>query len=1105
MPKLIQPASPTSVVLRLKLMDSTSTTGAGKTGLTSGTAGLAIHTMRLNESVPVSYYVSGGTIQDISTLGTYAAPAANSCRFKEVNSTLLPGVYELHLADSRFTSQGLIVSLNGATGLAQADFEIQCQNIAADIKAWLGTAPNALVSGRVDAIIGAVASGVDVATQTSLTNTYNRIGTPISGSISQDIQNLSTSVVAGVPQNFLATSGVLTNGTNVSGSYLNTQVINNAYWLTAPSATALGGYGLDQKVYFNVGSTRVSQISVAGRFQNATGSTRSVDVWAYNYQTSAYDSISNTVIRINHSTTDQIYSYTLLSQHQNNAGDCIIRFTSTSTNTGDRFYFDQILCKAVAAGATTSEIAQAVYLKMRDTVYVGGIWIDTINGVSGTDIGINGIQTNPVNNIADALTMADALNIKTLYFRPDSKVSLPSRSFDYWRFIGRGIINLNGQSINDTVFEDCEGISGTSSGQDSVFIRCVILNSTVDTSTFHNCFIRGIITSVISGSYNMVGCVDDLPGSPNPSIVCKGNNNFGMRMWSGGLNIISATSTDNVFIDGSGRIVIEASCTGGALTVRGFFPTPTRTGTMTVTETSRYDVSQPVGMVTGNVSGSVNNILNTISASVVSINDGILTSSKFGNDTTVKAIKTGQATAGAAQTITLDAAAVAIANYYNGSIIQIISGTGIGQQRTIVSYTSDFIATVDSVWITNPDNTSQFVILPSHVRCGLISTGVATAGAASTITLKTGEGYAVANYLAGSSIHIIAGTGKGQLRSILSNTAVTPTVVTVDKAWATNVDNTSVYEIYQSNDASMNSTDYGAFPANAIAATSIATGAITNAKFAAGAIDAAAIATDAIGSAEFSQAAADKIWLTTSRSITDKAGFGLSGLDASTRVVLSANQPDYAPALQSTLLAGIANISGSQAILITKSEGISGTQTIIITKVDNISADTNTIKNTQTTIISKEDSISASINLLGTPMQSGTNVLLDPNVRVVLSAGQPDYNIPTEVNVILTSAHGSGQWDAVNNTPVVLSADQPYYRPAVSGDVMTIESTVLANLIKHTDLIDGKSVDYILEAAMAMVNGNFSISGDSLTLYKRNGTDVFSVINKTTTTRTRVS
>lgn len=63
---------------------------------------------------------------------------------------------------------------------------------------------------------------------------------------------------------------------------------------------------------------------------------------------------------------------------------------------------------------------------------------------------------------------------------------------------------------------------------------------------------------------------------------------------------------------------------------------------------------------------------------------------------------------------------------------------------------------------------------------------------------------------------------------------------------------------------------------NVVTANAINTGAITNAKFAAGAIDASAIAAAAITSSEFDQTAADKVWGTTSRALTDKAGFSLA-------------------------------------------------------------------------------------------------------------------------------------------------------------------------------------------------------------------------------------
>ena len=122
----------TSVVLRVKLLDSSVATGAGLTGLTSASSGLIISTIADNEATATAYTVAASNVETITTLGTYAAPTASKCRFKEVDATNHKGVYELHFADARFAVSGaksLLVSIAGATNLAQCDFVIQLQTV----------------------------------------------------------------------------------------------------------------------------------------------------------------------------------------------------------------------------------------------------------------------------------------------------------------------------------------------------------------------------------------------------------------------------------------------------------------------------------------------------------------------------------------------------------------------------------------------------------------------------------------------------------------------------------------------------------------------------------------------------------------------------------------------------------------------------------------------------------------------------------------------------------------------------------------------------------------------------------------------------------------
>jgi hypothetical protein len=92
----------TSNIVRVFIPDNTSTTGAGLTGLTYSSTKLRIAVIRGLASAATVYAQSASTIETITTIGTYAAPTATKCRFKAVDATNFPGVYEIQFADAIF-------------------------------------------------------------------------------------------------------------------------------------------------------------------------------------------------------------------------------------------------------------------------------------------------------------------------------------------------------------------------------------------------------------------------------------------------------------------------------------------------------------------------------------------------------------------------------------------------------------------------------------------------------------------------------------------------------------------------------------------------------------------------------------------------------------------------------------------------------------------------------------------------------------------------------------------------------------------------------------------------------------------------------------------
>ena len=94
----------------------------------------------------------------------------------------------------------------------------------------------------------------------------------------------------------------------------------------------------------------------------------------------------------------------------------------------------------------------------------------------------------------------------------------------------------------------------------------------------------------------------------------------------------------------------------------------------------------------------------------------------------------GAATGGAAGTITLNAQAVATDDIYNGQLIATVSGTGKGQVRKITDYDgASKVATVNANWTTNPAAGTGYFVMQHGYAADL-----ATAAALATVDSEVG-------------------------------------------------------------------------------------------------------------------------------------------------------------------------------------------------------------------------------------------------------------------------------------------------------------------------------------------------------------------------------
>lgn len=170
-------------------------------------------------------------------------------------------------------------------------------------------------------------------------------------------------------------------------------------------------------------------------------------------------------------------------------------------------------------------------------------------------------------------------------------------------------------------------------------------------------------------------------------------------------------------------------------------------------------------------------------------------------------IRSGTATAGAANTITLDGSASTTADFYVDNVIQITAGTGAGQARIITAYSTGRVATVAPAWTVNPSSDSVFIILPggSGDVTGTVDANIVAVDGNALNTSSAQLGVNVVN-LGGSAVSAASGlinanvtqisgdsTAADNLESYTDGTTPAPVNVIQVSGDATAADNLEAY------------------------------------------------------------------------------------------------------------------------------------------------------------------------------------------------------------------------------------------------------------------------------------------------------------------------
>ncbi len=198
MAKLMLPAGATSQTVNLFIQDSTSTTGAGKTGLVYNTGSL------------VAYYVRPKAVAASITLATQTVTGAWSTGgFVEIDATNMPGWYRFDIPNAALATGVTSVGIHfkGATGMAPLPLEIDLGAIGAiwdeintgsthNITNSTGKQLRSLATGN-DAVIYPPTGTVTLASATGSTATLDSGASNSAQAYQWDVINILTGTGAG--------------------------------------------------------------------------------------------------------------------------------------------------------------------------------------------------------------------------------------------------------------------------------------------------------------------------------------------------------------------------------------------------------------------------------------------------------------------------------------------------------------------------------------------------------------------------------------------------------------------------------------------------------------------------------------------------------------------------------------------------------------------------------------------------------------------------------------------------------------------------------------------------------------------------------------------
>jgi hypothetical protein len=259
-------------------------------------------------------------------------------------------------------------------------------------------------------------------------------------------------------------------------------------------------------------------------------------------------------------------------------GQYAVNLTGANSNIGDVVNVNQVSIRSANSAGLISNSA------IEFAAYNNQVWIDETTDNAGVTFP-NGTPQAPVNNLADAILIAESLNLEELHILGDFEFASSDFISDY-KIYGQGLLKSEITMLSGSTLANCEFYDMTVTGDVAGvigFTHC-ILDDVSDIGSFgtaqpvliEDCVVEGTLTfdSAYTGIFTSLNCWAGvgLSGGDVPilDINSSSSSNVLIRNWSGGLEVQNVTQDIIVTLDAvTGGVILDSTISDGVITLRG--------------------------------------------------------------------------------------------------------------------------------------------------------------------------------------------------------------------------------------------------------------------------------------------------------------------------------------------------------------------------------------------------------------------------------------------------------------------------------------------------------------------------------------------------------